>query len=206
MKRNERRRAQGDHFEALFDLASTCSRQGQIDEAIDYYNQALTVRPDSESARDNLGLLLASVGRLPEAIANFQHALSLQPQLADAHYSLALTLQSQGLLSEAIDHYLHAIELRPDHILARIELGTCLVENGQLSEALDQAEMVTHFIRQPSFPHFRFAMLLVRCNCIDVARTSFEAYLAQYPDDRDGARRVMAGLGLAPLPGNAARN
>src|SRR5204862_277087 len=68
MKRNERRRMQGDHFEALFDLASSCSRQGRTDEAIDYYNQALTVRPDSDSARNNLGLLLASVGRLPEAI------------------------------------------------------------------------------------------------------------------------------------------
>jgi protein O-GlcNAc transferase len=204
MKRNERRRAQGDHFDTLFDLASSCSRQGRIDEAIDYYHQALTVRPDSESARDNLGLLLASVGRLPEAVANFQHAISLQPQLADAHYSLALTLQSQGLLAEAIDHYLHAIELKPAHILARIELGNCLVDDGQLSEALDQAEMLVHFIRQPSFPHFRFAMLLVRCDCIDVARASFESYLAQYPDDQEGARQVMAELGLAPLPEHAA--
>src|SRR3954447_17929716 len=127
MKRNERRRAQGDHFEALFDLASSCSRQGRIDEAIDYYHQALPVRPESEPARDNLGLLLASVGRLPEAIANFQHAISLQPQLADAHYSLALTLQSEGLLGEAMAHYQHAIELKPDHILARIELAACLV-------------------------------------------------------------------------------
>ena len=75
MKWNERRRAQSDHFEALFDLASTCSRQGQIDEAIDYYNQALTVRPDSESARDNLREALelffecASPGEIEQRLA-----------------------------------------------------------------------------------------------------------------------------------------
>jgi predicted TPR repeat methyltransferase len=205
MNRNQRRLAKKkqDDFEVLFNLASIRNRQGKIDEAIDCYNQALAVRPDSPTARNNLGLLLKSVGKLPEAVASFRHVLSLNPQLAEAHYNLAATLRSQGLTAEAISHYRQAIELKPDYVHGRINLGMCLAENGQLAEALDQAEVISYFTRQAGFPHFRFAMLLVRCNCIEVARTCFEAYLAQDPNDSEGARLVMAGLGLAPMPERA---
>jgi predicted TPR repeat methyltransferase len=192
-----------DDFAALCELGITRNRQGRLLEAIHCYQQAVALRPDEPLARNNLGLLLKSARRLAEAADHFRYVLARRPELAEVHNNLGTTLEAQGQIDEAIACYHRAIAINSDFYAARISLAVCLCEQGRIAEALDQAEIVSFFTNEPSFPHFQFGALLARCNCVDAAKTCLERYLTQDPADRAGARLILAKLGLGPLPERA---
>ena len=204
MSRNNRRLAKKrDNFEALFALAATRKDQGRIEEAIDAYRQALALRPDSAPAHNNLGVMLRSINLFAEAAAHFRAAIARNPELAETHNNLASVLVMQGQLDEAIAHYQQAIVINPDFLDARVGIATCYADRNQIVDALSHAEVASWQSKHPSFPHFRFGVLMARCNCNDLARICFETYLEQDPADREGARALLAKLGFAPLPHRA---
>ncbi len=53
--------------------------QGRIEESIAPYIQALRLRPDYVSARNNLGISLIRTGDMEGAIAQFREVLRLHP-------------------------------------------------------------------------------------------------------------------------------
>ncbi len=61
-------------------LAGALVRLGRLDEAIEHYDKALTIRPDYAEAHANLGLTLLRRGRNGEAIEHFRKALVLARQ------------------------------------------------------------------------------------------------------------------------------
>jgi predicted TPR repeat methyltransferase len=204
MNRIERRLAKKrGSFEALCGLAADCNSRNRTDEAIELYQSAVELRPDSASARHALAVLLHSAGRDADALVHFRETIARHPDLPEPHNGLGVLLVWQGLFGEAIPYFQRALALKPDQLDARITLGFCFATRGQLVEALEQAEIVSSYAMQPSFPHYRLGVLLARCNCIDGARVCLEAYLAQDPDDREGARLVLAALGFAPMPARA---
>jgi predicted TPR repeat methyltransferase len=204
MSRNERRLARKrDNFEALFAQAATHAAQGRAEDAISVYRQALALRPDSAPAHNNLGIAFRALNRFAEAAAQFQAALAHDPQLAEVHNNLASVLVMLGQLDAAIAHYHRAVAIKADYIEARVGLATCYADRKQLVEALSHAEIASWQSENPSFPHFRFGVLMARCDCNDLARKCFETYLARDPDDRQGARPLLAKLGFTPLPQQA---
>ena len=52
---------------------------GQLDDAIEVYSKALTIKPDYTDAHNNMGIALKKQGKLEEAIAVFKKALSIKP-------------------------------------------------------------------------------------------------------------------------------
>src|SRR5262249_7768024 len=150
--------------------------------------QALVLRPDSASAHNNLGVALRALNRFADAAAVFQAALAHDPQLAEVHNNLASVLVMLGQHDAAIAHYHRAVGIKADYLEARIGLATCYADRKQLVEALSHAEIASWQSDSPSFPHFRFGVLMARCNCNDLARKCLETYLASDPDDHQGAR------------------
>ena len=57
----------------------TLSRLGRYTEAIEAFNQALTIDPDYSSAWNNKGVTLSRLGRYTEAIEAFDQALAIKP-------------------------------------------------------------------------------------------------------------------------------
>jgi len=103
----------------------------------------------------------------------------------------------------AIAHFKRAVELKPDCMEARLNLGLAYVERGCNVEALEQAEVASRSATQPSFPHHLLGVLLARCGCTEAARICFDAHLERDPDDREGVRLLLSGLGHVPLPERA---
>jgi predicted TPR repeat methyltransferase len=204
MNRKERRVAKKrDNFQALAALALTRERQDRLDEAIEAYRQALAIRPDCAPLLNNLGAVLKRLRRFEEAATQFRAALAHDVNLPEAHSNLGGTLVLLGRIDEGMAHYQQAIALKPDFIEPRINLAICFADRQQLVEALGHAEILSWSSEQPGFPHFRFGVLMTRCNCNDLARHCFEKYLAQDPTDREGARALLARLGYSQLPERA---
>ena len=62
------------------------------EEAIDYYKEAIRIRPDYAEAHSNLGNALFQKGEMKEAIDYYKEALKLKPDLVAAQKNLETAL------------------------------------------------------------------------------------------------------------------
>ena len=109
---------------------------GKLDEAIEAYNKALSIKPDFTEAYNNMGLALKEQGKLDEAIGAYNKALSIKPDNAEAYYNMGNALKNQGKLDEAVEAYNKALSIKPDYAKAHNNLGVTLKEQGKLDEAI----------------------------------------------------------------------
>jgi tetratricopeptide (TPR) repeat protein len=135
----------GDNWLACNNLALALCEAGKQQEAMEYFAQALRLRPDYAESHFNLGLALAGLGRVPEAIEYWENAVRIKPDYAEAHYNLGLALEQTGKIGDAAQHWAQAIHVRPDFVEARNKLAWLLatvppMEGGDPLEAVNLAE------------------------------------------------------------------
>jgi predicted TPR repeat methyltransferase len=186
-------------------LANLFQKQGRYDDAGRHFREAINLSPDTSLYYNNAAVLLTEIGQTTDAVKFHAKALDLQPDYVDAHIGLGLALTKLGQLDEAIGSLRRALDHAPENLLARIHLGSALASQGRIVEALDQAEIASHSSENASFPHYQLGLLLARCGAPDAARSCFETHLKRDPQDRDGVRLLLAGLGALPIPERASR-
>ncbi len=108
-------------------------KKGQIDEAINHFQEALKRKPpiwNIESYEDALANAYFQIGRIDDAIAEYQRILKLNPNYPLARFHLAQALEQKGLKEEARAEYLHFLEIWreadediPEIIIARKSLN-----------------------------------------------------------------------------------
>lgn len=88
-------------LEALFAQGTAAAERGDAAQAVAYYQQALTLDPQSAPIHCNLGVLWQQQGRFSEALQAYLRALELKPDLIQGYQNLtALDLQAPlGALS-----------------------------------------------------------------------------------------------------------
>ena len=107
---------------------------GQLDQALGRYVQALQEDPQTPGAADlisailrtylELALALMKTGRDKDAIRSFQRVLAIQPDEPVAHAYLSRLFISDNDLPQATQHLRHYLRLVPeDHIGARMLLA-----------------------------------------------------------------------------------
>jgi tetratricopeptide (TPR) repeat protein/2-polyprenyl-3-methyl-5-hydroxy-6-metoxy-1,4-benzoquinol methylase len=120
-----------------FNLALVLQSKDKINEAVEHYQQALSLRPDFPEALLNLGALSNAQGRLAAAVEYCQRALLLNPGLAEAHSNLGNALHAQGKVDAAVRCYRNALSLKPGYADAYLNLGNALYSQGDLGAALE---------------------------------------------------------------------
>ena len=70
---------------------------GELEAAVDSYDQALKIEPNGDEAWYNRGIALGKLGELEAAVASYDQALKLKPDKYEAWYNLAclFALQNQ---------------------------------------------------------------------------------------------------------------
>jgi tetratricopeptide (TPR) repeat protein len=124
---------QADAIQLLGVIAAQVNRR---DLAIDYFNQALRLRPAFPEAHFNLGVALLQQGSAEGAIASFRQAIDYKPDYAEAHHNLGVALRGQEKNAEALASLQTAVRLRPDFAQAHNDLGLALAGLGQQDAAL----------------------------------------------------------------------
>jgi tetratricopeptide (TPR) repeat protein len=118
-------------------LGAALQSEGRLDEAIEHYRRAITIRSDYVPAHNNMGAALRAKGQVADAVASYERALARRPDYSEAHYNLANLLLDQGKLDDAIDHFRRALQSlpRPD---VHNNLGIALAAKGQSNEAITE--------------------------------------------------------------------
>ena len=121
---------------ALDHLGIRLSFEGQSEEAIACFLEALRLNPNSPQVRYDLGNALAAQGRFAEAITNYQRAIEALPGHYEAHDRLGLVSAMQGSFDEAISHHRRALEYSPNEPSVHKHLANALGAAGQMDEAI----------------------------------------------------------------------
>lgn len=191
------------HGEALHLYGIITGQSGKFSEAIESLQKALLIKPKDAEILSNLGKALRRMRRLAEAIECLEHALRIKPGLPDTLYNLGLAFQDQGEHDRASAQFAEVLRVRPSYPVLFFNLAIRLQEQGKLDDAIDR---FTDALRlRPDFleAHYHVAVLFAMRNRVQEAHDHLARYLAGDPDDKMGARMVLARLGLGPLPDRA---
>jgi tetratricopeptide (TPR) repeat protein len=148
------------NIEAWKNLGNALYKQEKLDEALDCYQQALSLETNAPTLYYQLGLVLQKQGKLDEAIANYQQCIAFNPNQATAYYNLGYALQTQGKLDEAIDCYQQALTLEPNFVLAYQNLGATLHEKGEIHKAITCYERLLEIAPDYAEAYYNLACLV----------------------------------------------
>jgi len=119
--------------------------KGNVEDAIEKYQQSLGLHPDYPEAHYNLGSALLQKGYADEAIRQCEEALKIQPNEPDAHIVLGNAFMAKQDVDRAIAHYEQALTLRPEDSNAHYNLGIALQEKGETDRAAREYEKARQY-------------------------------------------------------------
>ncbi len=123
-------------FEAHYNLAAMLQLRGATQEALEQYQQALTLRPGDATVENALGGALLASHRIPEAIARLAAAVNARPEYFDAHYNLGIAQAMAGNFPAAVQELAIAVTLKPGDAGAEANLGAAYGELGDTRKAI----------------------------------------------------------------------
>ena len=116
---------------AMNNLGVALNAEGQPREAVEWYRQALAVRPVYPEAHNNMGVALRATGDLRGAVHHYGEALRLWPGYALAHSNRATALAEAGHTAEAVQAYREALAINPDNADAHNSVAKVLASAGR---------------------------------------------------------------------------
>ncbi len=171
--------------------------QRYADAAVEF-RKAVAARPDSVTARVNLGAALTQIGDLSGAVEQFEEAIRIEPGKANAHYNLAVLLARQNKHEQAIAHVRSALSIHSGDLSARYLLAQELVKLERLDEALVEFSRVVEADPDNESALIEQVKLLYRKARFKEALEAIEKGHAQYP--HKGRTVVMLAYLLAASP------
>jgi len=114
--------------------------QGDLEGAIEAYQQALRLAPDDATLYPSLIRLLTIEERIGEAVELGERAVENAPDFAPAWAALGMAYDWAGRVPEAIDACLRAVELDPAYAEGYAYLAEAYADAGRWGEAVEAAQ------------------------------------------------------------------
>jgi Flp pilus assembly protein TadD len=123
----------------VYDTAGASMQElGRMPEAMELFQHALRMNPNSAEVHHDVALALEKLGRVPEAVEHLEEAVRINPGFAEAHNNLGNALGGMGKVSESVEHFELALRARPDYAEVHNNLGLALMQLGKVPEAMEQ--------------------------------------------------------------------
>jgi tetratricopeptide (TPR) repeat protein len=111
--------------------------KGAYTDALEVYQQIVSLDSRDAMARHRLGIALAQLARYGEAGSEFRRAIAIRSNFPEAHFHLAGILLTTGRPYEAETPLRRALKLRPSYVDARVLLGQTFALTSRLGDARD---------------------------------------------------------------------
>ena len=141
-------------------MGGALQKQDKLEEAIDAYTKALSIKPDFAGAYNNMGIVLTEQGKLGEAIEAYTQALSIKPDYAEAWNNLYFPIQAMKFQKQSDQNLgiLYRKGINSNYSKIQLNILDYLLNRGQESEgvhldramkSLSNAEKIS--IKNPTF-------------------------------------------------------
>jgi Flp pilus assembly protein TadD len=187
-------------FNASFNLGDIMLSQGNVADAVAYFQRATAAQPSSVVAATELGVALFMSGKLPDAEKQLKHALELDSKYTDARYNLASVQAAAGAWERAASQFRQVLVERPSDAKSWQHLVEVLALWGdELSKAGDYTRAALRYREAVSYRpddaelHLGLGLALARSGKIADARTEIQAALKLDPK-LEPAQQALAAL------------
>jgi tetratricopeptide (TPR) repeat protein len=170
-----------ENYAAYLQLGRLLARQQKFDEARQWLEQALALRPDVAEIYVEVGQVCSSQGNLTEALRQYGKARTWHQDDARLCLLEAEVLEKQSKRSEAMGSLREAIRLRPSYWEAHDHLGMELGLLGEFSEAAAEFEQVVRLQPDDAQGHLNLGIALARQGRLSEALGQFQTALRLEP-------------------------
>jgi tetratricopeptide (TPR) repeat protein len=124
------------------DAAAKAEAEGnvkvELEQAAEWFNKAITTKPDYAAAHFNLGLVYEREGRLDDSIRKFEEVLRVNPQDIGVAFQLAILYYRNGNKVASKSMFEQIIQAEPQYANARWFLASLYEEEGLLDLAITE--------------------------------------------------------------------
>ena len=125
-------------------------KNGNYDQAIAEYTQAIELDPSLTSFYYNRGLAYANKADYDNAISDFSQVIKMNPKDREAYFERGYNYSMKGDLELAIADYTQVIQLDPKNAYAYNNRGLSFENLGQKEEAIKDFETVLELTTDPN--------------------------------------------------------
>ena len=126
-----------NYVNTYLELGFACKNLKENDDAISWYNRAVTIDPKSHIPYNGIGEVYRdNIKNMDMAMTWYQKALDINPNERKANFGKGYCLNSKGSYSEAIPLFQKAIEMENTYTAAYIELGYSYYQTLRMTDAL----------------------------------------------------------------------
>ena len=151
--------------------------------AIASFNKTITIKPNHESAWNNLGIALRRLGKFDEAVAAYQKQLAINPNHELAWNNLGNSLFNLGKLDEAVAAYQKQLAINPNHEDAWNNLGSALSNLGKLDEAVTPYQKQLAINPNHKWTWYNLGTIYFKQNKLSLAQQSYTKALEINAED-----------------------
>jgi tetratricopeptide (TPR) repeat protein len=180
-------------------LAGILMRQGNLDQALAYYNKAAQINPNDLATHLAIGYIDAQQKRFDAALAEFQRCVAIAPNDLVSHRNLGGILRQLNRLDEARVEFEKALAITPDDLVTIQNLADVYRLMNRPQDALTQIQHWVDLSPQDYSAHQNWSMLyrdLQRVTeaitqaqkAIELAPEAQKPALQQYLKDLEGQK------------------
>lgn len=158
-------------------FAEALADQGGFDplaREIEMYELALSIRPNFNRARNNLGVAYKRRGRVDDAIEQYELALGLEPNFTEARSNLASAYYSMGDTERAIEQFRLAARNDGSNAYVLYHLGVLHYHESKYRQAADYFRQAISRDRQMADARFFLGEALLKLGDEDKAMREYE--------------------------------
>ena len=119
-------------------------KQKEYEESIQYYNEAIKLKPDFVVAYYNRGVAHNNKGKYDNAIWDFNIAILLKFDYVEAYHNRGIAYNSKEEYDNAIRDFNMAIHLNPNYVLAYTNRGITCNNKGEYDNAIKDFNMAIY--------------------------------------------------------------
>lgn len=135
----------------LMDKGYSLTELGRLEEALEAYDNAISLKPDYAWAWARRGRTLRVLGRYKAALECYDRALEIQPQYAFAWNGQGIVLERMGRLEQALACYEKAAEINPADVWHWCNQADVLLSMNRHREAIPLLEKALQ--QDPAHPN-----------------------------------------------------
>jgi protein O-mannosyl-transferase len=168
-----------------FDLGAVFEQNGDLDQAVAYYERTLDLNSNYEKAITGLGNIDLRRGATGQAKSAYERALALNPVDVTALVNYGATLQQLGDFVGAKQQEEKAISINPSDANAYINLGVDLFKLGSIDAAVETLRHAIELEPSRTAAYFDLAALYKQMGRIDAAAAIYRNILELSPNDQE---------------------
>lgn len=134
-------------------------KKGSFELAIQEFQQAMRIRPDTQTKED-LAKVFNAAGRFQEAKKEYQMIIAAHPT-ANNYFGLGLAHARTDSYIEAENYFRKAIELKPELAEAHFNLAVVFAKTGRLKETIQSLNDAIRINPKHSEAHYRLGLAYI---------------------------------------------